>query len=453
MALMNPALRDFWAAKGYRNRVLYGGRSSSKSHDAAGWAIYLAHKCKMRFLCARQFQNKIEESVYTLLKFKIEQFGLQEHFEILQNKIRCITTGSEFVFYGLWRQIDEIKSLEGIDICWIEEAHNLSEHQWQILEPTVRKEGSQFWVVFNPRLSSDFAYQRFVKNPPPKTITRHINYDANPFLSGTMLDIIEAAKLEDEEEFLHVYGGEPKTDDEESVIKRAWLTAAIDAHKSLGIDITGQTRVGYDIADAGEDACATITAHGQLAMGAEVWKAKEDELLQSCMRVWTYARDNSISLVIYDAIGVGASAGAKFNELNANGGNRVEHQKFFAGGGVAKPDSQYARTGIKNKDYFSNIKAQAWWLVADRLRNTYNAVRNGQQFDSNDMLFLDSQIPHLEALIDELCTPKRAFDNAGRVIVESKKDLKKRDVASPNLADAFIMAFLPREMGKKSWFG
>src|SRR5690348_4909125 len=106
---LNPALRDFWLTPA-RNRILYGGRSSSKSWDAAGFAVFLAQQCKIRVLCTRQFQNRIEESVYTLLIMQIDRFGLRDQFQILQNKIICRTTGSEFLFYGLWRSIDEIKS-------------------------------------------------------------------------------------------------------------------------------------------------------------------------------------------------------------------------------------------------------------------------------------------------------------------------------------------------------
>ena len=94
---------------------------------------------------------------------------------------------------------------------------------------------------------------------------------------------------------------------------------------------------------------------------------------------------------------------------------------------------------FRSRDFFSNIKAQAWWITADRFMNTYNAVVNGQQFDESDMIFLDSRLQHLEQLIDELTTPKRDYDLAGRVKVESKKDLKKRDIKSPNLADAFAL--------------
>ena len=356
------------------------------------------------------------------------------------------------MFYGLWRSIDEIKSIESIDIHWAEEAHLLSEAQWEVLDPTIRKEGSQHWIIFNPRLSNDFSYQRFVVNPPPDTVVRQINYDENPFLSSTILKVIEAAKAEDYENYLHIYKGVPKDDDDEAVIKRSHIMAAIDGHKSLNIEIKGIKRLGFDVADSGEDACAMVQSFGALNVWADMWKAKEDELLKSCTRVWTRARDEEAT-VVYDAIGVGAMVGSKINELNASNGLRVNHQKFFAGGSVSKPDTQYVRSGIKNKDYFSNVKSQAWWLVADRFRNTYNAVRNGHSFDEADMIFIDGDMPHLNQLIDELTTPKRDYDNAGRVKVESKKDLSKRDVSSPNLADAFIMANLPSEMKKTSFFG
>ena len=138
---LNKILRDFWDTPA-RNRILFGGRSSSKSWDAAGRAVGLARIAKLKFLCARQFQNKIDESVFPLLKSQINRFGFQKEFDIIKNKITHKRTGSEFIFTGLWNHIDEIKSLEGVDVLWIEEAHNLMEDQWKILEPTIRKEHS-----------------------------------------------------------------------------------------------------------------------------------------------------------------------------------------------------------------------------------------------------------------------------------------------------------------------
>ncbi|KAA0089348.1 PBSX family phage terminase large subunit [Paraburkholderia sp. T12-10] len=449
---LNPALKPFWAAKTVgdrkvRNRVLYGGRASSKSWDAAGFATFLASNYRLRFLCVRQFQNKIEESVYTLLKFQIERFGLANQFKVLDNKIIGRKTGAEFLFYGLWRSIDEIKSLEGIDVLWIEEGHNLTEAQWKILEATIRKQGSQVWIIFNPRLSTDFVYKRFVINPPPGTLVRRINYDENPFLSQTMLDVIDAAKAEDEDEHAHIYLGVPKDDDDSSIIKRSWIMAAIDAHKTLGFEPSGRKRIGFDVADSGADKCATIYAHGSVVSWADLWKAGEDELLKSCTRAWNVARARDASIT-YDSIGVGATAGAKFGELNdAIVDGRIQYEKFNAGAAVFEPEAEY-QPKIKNKDMFLNIKAQAWWMVADRFRNTYNAVRKGEKYSDDQLISIVSDTPYLDQLIDELATPKRDYDNNGRVKVESKKDLAKPTreggpIPSPNLADAFVMAFAP----------
>lgn len=439
---LNPVLRDFWMTPA-RNRVLYGGRSSSKSWDAAGFAIFLAQQMKLKFLCTRQFQNRIEDSVYSLLKIQIERFGLRAKFRILDNKIICTATGSEFVFYGLWRQIDEVKSIESIDIHWSEEAHLLTEAQWKVLEPTIRKQGSQHWLIFNPRLATDFVYKRFVTNPPPRTVKRLINYDENPFLSQTMRDVIEAAKAEDEDEFGHIYLGQPKDDDDDAIIKRSWIMAAVDAHKALGFEASGAKRIGFDVADSGNDKCANVFAHGSVVMWADEWKAGEDELLKSCSRTYSAAKERDAQ-IHYDSIGVGASAGAKFKEVNEASTDRfpVRYEKFNAGGAVWEPERDY-QPKVKNKDMFSNIKAQAWWMLADRFRNTYNAIRRGEKFADDKLISISADCPHLDRLIDELSTPKRDYDQNGRVKVESKKDLAKREVASPNLADAFVMCFAP----------
>lgn len=469
-ATLNPALRSFWRTPA-RNRVLYGGRSSSKSWDAAGFAIFLASNYRVRFLCTRQFQNKIEESVYTLLKVQIERFGLRAEFDITNNKITHKTTGSEFIFYGLWRHIDEIKSLEGIDVCWIEEAHNLTEAQWEILEPTVRKDGSQFWIIFNPRLANDFVYKKFVTGTPNTvidgavkgevgdTIKRLINYMENPFLSNTIKKVIAKKESEDPEEFRRIYLGEPQEDDDQAIIKRSWVLAAIGAKKFLMDEgrltlrqAMGRRRIGFDIADSGDDKCAFVEFHGIEAVHLEEWKAGEDELLKSATRVHAAARMSDAE-IDYDSIGVGASAGAKFIELNELTEAEVEHHKFNAGGAVINPDELVDPGDPKsrlNGDFYSNLKAQTWWDVAAQFRETYNAVRKGMPFTADRIISLSPSLPHLDALIDELCTPRRDFDLAGKVKVESKKDLAKPNrkggpQKSPNKADAFIMARARRE--------
>ena len=447
---LNPVLRPFWAAPA-AGRVLYGGRVSTKSWDAAGFAIFLASNYHVRFLCTRQFQNKIAESVYTLLKIQIDRFSLRDEFNITDNSILHKITGSAFLFYGLARNIQEIKSLEDVDITWIEEAQFLTKEQWEVLEPTVnRKEGSQVWVIFNPLYATDFAFQRFVVSPPAGYIVRKINYDENPFLSETAQKMIARCRAESEEDYQHIYLGNPKQDAEGAVIKLSWIEAAVDAHLKLGFEAAGRQVIGFDVADDGEDACANVYAHGSVALWCEEWRAKEDELLKSCSRTFLNASNRGTE-IRYDCIGVGASAGAKFDELNQVRDKhlRLRYAKFNAGAAVERPEEYYVsdkQDKIKNKDFFANLKAQTWWNIADRFRNTYNAINRGEKFKDDEMISISSDMPHLEKLKRELSTPKRDFDRNGRVKVESKEDLAKSTrpggaVPSPNLADGFVMAF------------
>lgn len=444
---MNPVLADFWSAPS-RGKVLYGGRASSKSWDAAANLVRIMQFSCVRVLCTRMFQNKIEESVYSLIKLQAERFGVAHMFEFLQSKIRCKATGSEAMFYGLARNIKEIKSIESIDILWLEEAEALTEPMWEVLEPTIRKEGSEIWIVFNPRLQSDFAYQYFVAAPPDGFITRKINYDQNPFLSQTAIEGIKAFKKKNPERFDHVYGGVPDTNDDAAIIKRGWLNSCIDAHIKLCIEPSGKRRIGFDIADDGGDLNSNVAVHGQLCHYVDKWKGLEDQLLQSCSRTYRLARELGAE-IDYDSIGVGASAGSHFKALNEQEGADVVYRKFNAGSKVINPDREYM-PGVKNKDQFENLKAQSWFSVSDRIRRTHMAITEGEEIDPSEVISISSECENLEGLLAELSTPHKDYSPSGKSKVESKKDLAKRDVKSPNMADAFIMAYSPIQASSTS---
>lgn len=441
-ASLNPALIPFWFKDGIpspenfircRHRVLYGGRASSKSYEFAGMVAGLAQQYQTRVLCVRRYQNKIKESVYTLIKDQIDRFDMPG-FNVMASTIEH-ENGSEFVFYGIERNTDEIKSFEGADILWIEEAHNLTKEQWQVLKPTIRKQGSEIWISFNPRLVTDFVYQRFIVNPPADTRVRLVNYPENPFLSDTALADIEDLKAEDYEEYEHIYLGVPRTDDDMAVIKRSWLEAAVDAHLKLGIDMSGSRAVGYDVADSGLDKNACAVFDGSVCGDIDEWKAPEDELAQSTKRAWANVENGRL---IYDSIGVGAHVGSTLKEQGIPGG----YFKFNAGGAVINPEREYAPK-IKNKEKFENLKAQAWQDVADRLRNTYNAVNKGMKYPASELISLSGSLPKLERLKTELASPRKRYSKRGLDMVETKDELAKRGIASPNLADAFIMGACP----------
>lgn len=405
-------------------------------------AALLGQQYKTRFLCVRRFQNKIKESVYSLIAAQIDNFGLGRYDVQASNIYHA--NGSDFSFYGIERNVDEIKSFEGADILWIEEAHNLTKEQWDILEPTIRKEGSEIWISFNPRLATDFVYKRFVISPPPSTRIRLINYPENPFISQTMINAIEAKREEDEDEYRHIYLGVPKSNDDKAIIKREWVEAAIDAHIHLDVEMSGARSVGYDVADSGDDKNASIVFNGCVAEHLEEWRAGEDELEASAKRAMSLASGGTL---IYDSIGVGAHVGSTLKSAGFK-----DFAKFNASGKVVKPKSFYA-PAIRNEDKFENLKAQAWRDVADRLRNTYNAITKGKVFKPSDMISISSDIEHIERLKEELCLPHKGVSKRGLDMVESKDDLGKRGFESPNLADSFIMGAVPHLVGKPKQLG
>lgn len=442
MYQLNPNLKQFWRTrKPYK--LLKGGRFSSKTQDAAGMAAFLARNYSVKFLCIRQFQNRIADSVYTVIKEKIEAAGWESEFDIGVSTIKHKVTGSEFLFYGIARNLTDIKGTEGVDICWIEEAEGLTAAQWEVIDPTIRKEGAEVWILWNPRYQVDFVQSELPRLLGDSCVIQHINYDKNPFLSATALAKAERLKLADLERYNHIYLGEALTDQDSVIIKRSWLDACIDAHKTITGMLDGAKTVGYDVADSGDDKNATTRSQGSVILTTDEWQGLEDKLQESTARAWNTARESGSKLV-YDSIGVGAGVGSKVNELNEANGSDIQHSAFNAGGKVINPDNWYDEDAkIKNKDHFSNVKAQAWWLFADRVRKTFEAIRLGKQYPIDELISFDSNCKNLEALLIELSTPRKAFDNNGRVKVESKDDMKKRDIKSPNLADSAIMCFAP----------
>jgi phage terminase large subunit len=189
-----------------RYKVLYGGRGGAKSWGIARALLIKGAKDPIRILCAREFQTSIKDSVHKLLCDQIESLGLLSFYEITQTSIRG-RNGTEFSFVGLKNNVANIKSYEGVDICWVEEAQTTSRLSWNVLIPTIRKEGSEIWISFNPELETDETYQRFVANPPADSITMKVNWYDNPWFPDTLKLEKDALKARDEEAYNQVWEG------------------------------------------------------------------------------------------------------------------------------------------------------------------------------------------------------------------------------------------------------
>ena len=193
----------------HRYNVLYGGRGSGKSWGIADSRIIKSLSGNYRGLCTRQYQNSIKDSVHRLLSDRIFALGLSQYFEIKQDSIAAIT-GSEIIFKGLARQVGEIKSTEGIDWCFVEEAQLVSKENWEILIPTIRKPNSQIYVSFNTGEERDDTYQRFVVNPPPNSKVVKMNFYDNPFFPEVLRQEMEYMKRVDYDAYLNIWEGQPK---------------------------------------------------------------------------------------------------------------------------------------------------------------------------------------------------------------------------------------------------
>ena len=249
-----------------------------------GVAIARSNHHTERVLCTRMYQNRIADSVYTLLKDKINYFGLQHNFKVYADAIEHRFNDSLFRFYGIARNIDEIKSFEGASIWWNEESHNLTKTMFTTIRPTImRNEGAEMWFTLNGQLVSDYSWQRLVMSPPKGSLVRKINYDENPFLVKSALNDIQVEFDEDYDLANHVYNGEPYADDDQSIIKRSWVNACVDAHLLLDIDMSGRQCVGYDVADDGGDRNCVVKFEGGIAKILDAWKAGEDEIERSSL--------------------------------------------------------------------------------------------------------------------------------------------------------------------------
>lgn len=220
----------------HRYKVLYGGRASTKSWTIARVLLTLALRKKLRILCAREIQNSIQESVHQLLSSQIELLGYQDRYEI-QKTVIYGRNGTEFFFSGLKHKIESLKSAEGIDICWVEEAQTTSKTSWDKLSPTIRKPGSEIWISFNPELDTDETYQRFVLNPPPSAWVKHVSYRDNPWFGQEMIDEMRATRARSEDDFQNIWLGHTKQVLEGAIYAKELRAAQADERI---------TRVPYD---------------------------------------------------------------------------------------------------------------------------------------------------------------------------------------------------------------
>ena len=443
-----------------RIKIAVGGRGGSKS-ICFGDAFMKFCADGEKLMCAREYQNTIDDSVHSLISSRIDTHKAPG-FSVTGKSISHASGGS-IVYKGLARNPENIKSIFGVKRGWIEEAQTLSDNTLEKLIPSIRESDSELWFSLNRGSSKDPISQRLLK-PYEREVQRYgfyedddiliieINYWDNPWFP----EVLERDRRRDEAmlpkaKYDHIWRGHYADTVEDAIIEPEWFDACIDAHVKLGFQPLGQERVAYDPADSG-DAKAVAYSHGSVVL--DVRSNDSGEIDTATDWATSFAIDRKPDTFTWDADGMGM--GLKRQIAQAFEGKKVIVEAFRGSEGVDDPDKLYDRIDgeVKdpktNKETFTNKRAQYYWMLRDRMFRTYQAVEKNVYHSPDELISLSSDIEELDVLRSEACRIPRKYVPSGRIQLMSKPDMKsKLELDSPNMADAVMMLMRPVEVKRE----
>jgi len=471
----------------FREDITYfiarGGRGSAKTFSFVDAVVVEASIRQIRILCTREIQDSIEESIKAEIEAAIVERGLEHFFRITKKDITGLN-GSKFLFKGLKNNIKNLKSISDVDIVLCEESENITKNSWEKFLPSIRPRKS-FGdrgkrpiniIIFNPDDELDDTYQRFVIDPPPRTITKLINWRDNKYfpenLEEQRLHSLKTRPLKDHE---HDWEGKPKSASDDVIIDREWIRAARFASKCEGFVHAGDKVVAYDPSGQGKDNNAVVFADGNIVKMIDEW-LKSDDLRKASYRAYDHSIENHAVKFVYDTCG-GLGDGVSvfiddkkdlaIDELNkiigegsvqekrsATIAKDIEKNKtifpFDAGSGVVWSGEEIPGTAKTWDEQYSNAKAQAHAVVAQKLYNTYRFVKLGESdIDPSDMISIDIEDDSLfNKLVKELSCALwvKSGVNSKKKVEDKKAMYKRTGQKSPNISDGFIMCYAPQEL-------
>ena len=220
------------------------------------------------------------------------------------------------------------------------------------------------------------------------------------------------------------------------VIPNEWIQAAVDSHIRLKIVPTGAHTASLDVADEGRDLNAFCGAHGIVVERIEEWSGKGADIFATVQRAFMMCDDGECARLKYDADGLGAGVRGDARIINELRAVKIEVEAFRGSEAPFNPDGEDVK-GRKNKDFFANRKAQAWWSLRTRFQRTYRAVVEGKPFEPDEIISISSMAGKYIKLITELSQPTYAVNLVGKIIIDKAPENMK----SPNLADAVMIQF------------
>lgn len=232
------------------------------------------------------------------------------------------------------------------------------------------------------------------------------------------------------------------------LIPNEWVQAAVGAAGKLGVKPSGIRKGALDVADEGRDVNAFCGAQGFEIDYMEKWSGKGSDILGTVHKAFHICDAEGYGSFDYDADGLGAGVRGDARAVNAERGKgkKIAVNPFRGSGAVFQPEREMVNKR-KNKDFFMNAKAQAWWALRMRFQHTYRALNEGHEFDPDKGISISPNIQNLQALTNELSQPTYSINTVGKVVVDKQPDGTK----SPNLADAVMIRFAPGQVSLRNW--
>jgi phage terminase large subunit len=388
-----------------RYKLYYGGRAGGKSFAFVDALLIRATSKKILIACVREVQSSIKDSVYKLIVDRIAYYGLLE-YKVYEDKIVNMKNKSKFIFKGLLEHnAQNIKSLEGVDICWCEEAQKISKKAWEILDPTIRKKGAEIWLSLNREEEMDPVWKALALRDDEDVIVRKVNYYDNPYCPEDMKKLALKMKMTNYDEYLHIWEGEPRNEAGNHLIGREAIYRAFE-NRGNNLNALSPLVIGVDVARFGDDKTAFCFRRGRVI--EKIVMFEKLDIVQVAHQISGVIVEHRPQKVFIDVGGCGAGVydvlvnNGIVNEIMAvNFGERAE-----------------------NPDRYVNRRAEMW----DRVR---------EWLDSPVGVF----VPKIEGIVEELTAPFKMYDALGRLQLEPKADIKKRLGKSPDIGDAIALTF------------
>ena len=417
-------------------KILYGGRGSGKSYAMHLSALSRAWEKRQLVLCLREIQKSLEASSMMLLKNIIDSNDIFRNFYEVRSDRIIGRNGSMFIFRGASGSrgtLEQIKSLEGLNLVLIEEAQDITRDTANVLFPTFfRQDDSEVWACLNPTREFDPLYE-LATSGDDNVWSLKVNYDMN---TRHFSDKMERLRLQDLKErpnhYPHIWEGELQEEglDDSPVVTMGLLRDCFDSY--LSKYEVGPVTGGFDVADRGADMNALCIRKGPVVIHMERWSGKGRTLGRSTRKVHNLCREYGVTKLFYDATGIGGSVYSEFKQI-------VPDYDFIGidfGGKVEGKKRLYTK-GITNEENFMNRSSQLSWAFKLRANRTRRLMNGEGGVRPGDCVFFSTDLRHKKLMRQELSRP--TWDNEKSKKIKITKRVK--GAPSPDMYDSVVLAF------------